>query len=188
MYITRILSPVVTLGPGKRLVIWTQGCSKYCPGCISPEMAVCSPENDIPVEDIIKIIENIYDQDGFDGITISGGDPLEQLEELRILLRELHRFTGDILVYTGYVWADFADSLSQEVREELLTHISVLVDGPYREEENYPELTMRGSANQKIYYFNESVREKYADYLKQGRTLENFFIDNTFLTIGIMDR
>ena len=123
-----------------------------------------------------------------DGITISGGDPLEQLEELRILLRELRRFTTDILVYTGYVWADFADSLSQEVREELLTHISVLVDGPYREEENYPELTMRGSANQKIYYFGENIRKKYEDYIKQGRTLENFFIDNTFLTIGIMDR
>lgn len=188
MYVTRILCPVVTLGPGRRLVIWTQGCSKHCPGCISPEMKERRPENNIPVEDLIRIIENIYHQEGFDGITISGGDPLEQLEELRTLLQALHGFTQDILVYTGYVWAEFADTLPEDVREELCAHISVLIDGPYREEENYPQLTLRGSANQRIYYFDESVREKYEVYLKQGRTLENFFIDNTFLTIGIMDR
>ncbi|WP_461325238.1 4Fe-4S cluster-binding domain-containing protein [Bradyrhizobium diazoefficiens] len=33
--VSRIHFPVTTLGPGRRLGIWFQGCSIRCPGCIS---------------------------------------------------------------------------------------------------------------------------------------------------------
>ena len=35
--ISRIHYPVTTLGPGKRIGIWMQGCSIRCPGCISAD-------------------------------------------------------------------------------------------------------------------------------------------------------
>ena len=52
MFIERILCPIVTLGPGKRLVIWTKGCSKNCLGCISPEMATVGNAKSFDVEQI----------------------------------------------------------------------------------------------------------------------------------------
>lgn len=38
MVIGRLLSPVHSLGPGERVCLWTQGCSKKCVGCISPDL------------------------------------------------------------------------------------------------------------------------------------------------------
>ena len=35
--IAEICPATRTLGPGKRFVIWVQGCCFNCPGCVSPE-------------------------------------------------------------------------------------------------------------------------------------------------------
>ncbi len=35
--LSRVHFPVTTLGPGRRLGIWFQGCSIRCPGCISAD-------------------------------------------------------------------------------------------------------------------------------------------------------
>ena len=38
MEIDRILYPVESLGPGKRVVVWTIGCSKHCKNCSNKEL------------------------------------------------------------------------------------------------------------------------------------------------------
>ena len=35
--LSRLHFPVTTLGPGRRIGIWFQGCSIRCPGCISAD-------------------------------------------------------------------------------------------------------------------------------------------------------
>ena len=62
MFVERILCPIVTLGPGRRLVIWTKGCSKKCKGCISPEMASIEGTKEISVKDLFSIIIPQYDR------------------------------------------------------------------------------------------------------------------------------
>lgn len=188
MFVERILCPIVTLGPGRRLIIWTKGCSKKCKGCISPEMASIEGTKEISVKDLFSIILNIYQTERFEGITISGGDPLEQLSELIMLLEKLREITDDILVYTGYVWEDFNRTISLEEREKLERSISVLIDGPYVQEKNSSDLSLRGSSNQNIIYFDWSKKETYEAYLKKGRQLQNVYIDNKFFSIGIMNR
>ena len=188
MYVERILCPVVTLGPGRRLVIWTKGCSKGCPECISPEMAEIGNAQNVDVQDIFIIIRNIYEKETFDGITISGGDPLEQLPELLLLLDRMRELTDDILVYTGYVWDEYKKILTDTERTKLETCISVLIDGPYIHEKNEKDLTLRGSSNQKIIFFDEGKRESYEAYIKEGRKLQNFYMGNRLLIVGIMDK
>ena len=188
MFIERILCPIVTLGPGKRLVIWTKGCSKNCLGCISPEMATVGNAKSFDVEQIFQIVKNIYDTEGFDGVTISGGDPFEQLDELLDLVERLNELVDDILVYTGYVWEYYKGTIDRGKRSRIERNISVLIDGPYIQEQNIPGLALRGSNNQKIIYFDQKKKHLYEEYMKAGRQLQNIYFDRELLTVGIMER
>lgn len=188
MFIERILCPIVTLGPGNRLVIWTKGCNKNCSGCISPEMSVIGNAKSFDVEQIFCIVKNIYDTEGFDGVTISGGDPFEQLDELLDLVERLKEVTNDILVYTGYVWNSFKESLDEITISRIIRNISVLIDGPYIREQNIAGLALRGSQNQRIIYFDRAKEELYGKYMESGRQLQNIYIDDDIITVGIMER
>lgn len=50
--LTEICSSTHTLGPGKRFVIWVQGCCFNCPNCISPEWI---PQKQANLVDPIKL-------------------------------------------------------------------------------------------------------------------------------------
>jgi anaerobic ribonucleoside-triphosphate reductase activating protein len=97
--LSRVHFPVTTLGPGRRLGIWLQGCSIRCPGCISSDTWVKST----PDVDVSEVLEQVgpWLQE-CDGVTISGGEPFEQAEALEQLLGGIREKTGvDILVYSG---------------------------------------------------------------------------------------
>ena len=78
MYVDRILYPIETLGPGKRIVIWTVGCTKHCAHCANPELWDPAGRNNIAIKDLAQIIGNLCRENSVDGITFTGGDPLEQ--------------------------------------------------------------------------------------------------------------
>lgn len=188
MFIGRMLSPIFALGPGKRLVIWMRGCSKHCMGCANPDLWDVDEAVDYAVDDIATIVRNIYQGEPFDGITISGGDPLEQADELLELLDALNAITEDIIVYTGFVWDDFVARSGEDIAGKLKERIAVLIDGPYVDEENLPDVVLRGSANQRIIYFKERYRTIYEEYLSQGRKVQNVYMGNQLVSVGIHNR
>lgn len=188
MFIDRMLSPIEALGPGKRLVIWTKGCSKHCKGCANPELWDTTGARNYPVEDLFTMIKNIYQDQNFDGVTISGGDPLEQKEEMLKLLKLLKGLVGDILVYTGYELKDLENSWSRDELEILKKNVSVLIDGPYREELNDGCATLIGSTNQLLHYFDASVKEKYEEYLLTGRKIQNVYMGKRLISVGIHNK
>jgi anaerobic ribonucleoside-triphosphate reductase activating protein len=186
MQIERILYPVETLGVGKRLVIWTVGCSKRCEHCISPEMWECNPEKDIPIHKLVRILSDIINENDVDGVTISGGDPLEQAEELLELVSAIHTNVHDILVYTGYTYEELQDILPRESMKRLTDNIAVLIDGRYIHEKNDGLSPLRGSTNQIIHFFNEKLRPLYEEYMKtSGRKIQNVFYGNQIISVGI---
>ncbi len=188
MYIDRILAPIETLGPGKRLVIWTKGCGKHCPGCANPELWSTAGEKKYSVDDIVTIIRNIYKDSAFDGVTISGGDPLEQIDELLVLLESISDITNDVIVYTGFYYDEIINLFDSVRVEKLRKLVAVLIDGPYIEELNQYDLGLRGSSNQNIIFFDETVRDKYEDYLSQGRKIQNVYMGNRLISVGIHNR
>ncbi|MCM1086641.1 MAG: radical SAM protein [Muribaculaceae bacterium] len=188
MYIDRILYPIETLGPGKRLVIWVRGCSRHCKGCANPELWDISNSKYFPVEDIAQIIQNIYADSPFDGVTISGGDPLEQKEELLLLLDEISKITDDVLLYTGYTYQEVCALLTKEELMALMGKLSVLIDGPYVEKLNTKDAVLRGSSNQQIIYCSDKYREKYEEYLLAGRKIQNVYMGNQLISVGIHNR
>ena len=187
MLIARILSPVHALGPGERVCIWTQGCSKQCKGCISPELHPFSG-NEIDETVLANIIIRVAQKNSCDGITISGGEPVEQPKSLLKLLKLLHAQVNDILVYTGFELADILSGALGNDAKMCLDYLDVLIDGKYVEALNRSDCVLRGSANQTIHFLRKDLAPKYAQYMKQGRILESFVHNQTTIVTGIFNK
>lgn len=85
-------------GPGNRLVIWVQGCKFNCRGCFNPETHAYTKERMI---DIAELAYQINEDQNIEGITISGGEPLDYPTEICSLLRLIDdKLT--CIIYSGY--------------------------------------------------------------------------------------
>lgn len=187
MLVARILSPVHSLGPGERVCIWTQGCSKRCKGCISPELQPFGgKETDENI--LASIIIQVAQRNGCKGMTLSGGDPFEQPQSLLKLLKLLRNDFDDILVYTGFELPYIQSGLMGDEAKMCLDFLDVLIDGKYIEELNYKDCALRGSRNQNIYFFNKGLASIYVEYMRQGRILESFVHNQDTIVTGIFSR
>lgn len=174
----RVYYPVTTLGPGRRLGIWVQGCTRGCRNCLSPEMQPLTRET-VPVEEILKQIPPDLQPDG---LTISGGEPFDQPKAVDVVVRWfLQHHTDDVLVYTGYTLEELRARRDPDTAA-LLSHIAALADGPYREEQNFGTGQM-GSANQRLYIWRYA--ERYRNFTTMPRTLQAVQEENRVLFIGI---
>lgn len=178
MQIDRVLFPITTLGPGNRIAIWTVGCPHKCYKCSNPELWDLDESKEIAVSDLVLNISNYrYEADG---ITITGGDPFFQADELYKLLKELRRLGfKDILVYTGYSYAYL-----QKKYSKIINCIDVLVDGLYVDRLNN-NIGLKGSSNQNIYIINPSLKEKYKDFNSLKRQRQNFIVNDKIISVGI---
>lgn len=182
MEIERIFYPVRTLGPGMRLGIWTVGCAFRCFNCCNEELQEANPDKEIPLSTLFDMIDSI--EHPIDGVTISGGDPFFQVEELVPLVKGLvDRGIEDILIYTGNTLKQLREMNNMHVNF-VLDNIAVLIDGIYIEalNDNSP---LRGSFNQQVHIFKEKYREKYEAFLKGERQLQTLVYDQSLLAIGI---
>lgn len=187
MVISHILAPIHSLGPGERIGIWTQGCTKSCAACMSPNLQ--SFEGTI-IDDATfsKVIRQLADMNGCRALTISGGDPFEQADSLIAFLRNVRADFEDILVYTGFELKELLDGRAGESGRQCLEFIDVLIDGRYEIDKNIPDCILRGSSNQKIYFFKDALREKYNAYMKKGRIVETFVHGTDTIITGILNR
>lgn len=80
------------LGPGRRYIIWTQGCFRRCFRCASPQLQPIEQGFTIDIETLAQQIINSSD---IDGITISGGEPFLHAKELGNLLSRVLRVRPD---------------------------------------------------------------------------------------------
>lgn len=188
MQIDRILYPIESLGPGKRLVIWTVGCSKHCEHCSNQELWEADPSREISVEELSNAIHEVANVSKIDGITFTGGDPLEQPEELLALLKLLQDITDDVLVYTGYTFEQAKKAIDSNLFNELEQYIAVLVDGPYIDALNDNQVVLRGSKNQNIIYFKDQKAKSYGEYMKLGRKIQNIYSGSKLISTGIHNK
>lgn len=171
----RVLYPVTTLGYGQRLGVWVQGCSRNCPHCISPEMQ----PTDRPMIPLSSLLQQIPPLQGCSGLTISGGEPLDQPEAVLALMDWFaEQYTDDILLYTGYR----LEELPTEKARQAAQRAAAVVDGPYVEQLNHG-VGLFGSENQRL-----TVRrypERYQNFSAQARSLQSFWEGDRLLLIGI---
>jgi anaerobic ribonucleoside-triphosphate reductase activating protein len=138
-------------GPGNRFVLWTQGCSKGCSECFNPETWSNNIFKEYSPRQIFELVKNFE----VDGVTISGGDPLEQEVELLELLMLLStiRLSKGIILFSGFTRAEISSNI---IRESCLRYIDVLIDGRY-EKNLKVDFSLRGSSNQEFYFFSNKI-------------------------------
>lgn len=184
MFIDRMIYPVEALGPGKRLAIWMCGCSKHCVGCANPELWYQPKEKYIDCIEWFNIVRETFKDIQLDGITITGGDPLEQSEDLLAVLPLLKQISEDIIVYTGYKYEELHNVLSEEQLIKVKENVAVLIDGPYIERLN-DGCSLRGSSNQNVIFFNLALKPKYEKALKEKRRIQTVLYNDKMISIGI---
>lgn len=163
--ISRLHFPVTTLGPGRRIGIWFQGCSIHCPGCISQDTWDTN-QGWTTVEIVLAAIQPWLLQ--AEGITISGGEPFDQPEALRALLQNLRRMTTiDVLVYSGYVFSEIESLVFSSL-------IDVLISEPYVEAATQTT-PLRGSDNQVMHFLTELGRRRFASFDRKLRSEDRRF-------------
>jgi anaerobic ribonucleoside-triphosphate reductase activating protein len=145
------------LGPGSRAVVWFHGCSFNCPGCIAKEMNESSEWVEYFPR---KLAERIQEIEGIEGVTLSGGDPLDQplaqLAEFLTILKGAKNLS--VMLYTGRTLIQLLNSKDRPEYEAVLHHVDILIDGLYVEGLNRGT-TWKGSSNQKVHFLSP----RYAD-------------------------
>jgi anaerobic ribonucleoside-triphosphate reductase activating protein len=136
-------------GPGCRAVIWVQGCSIRCDGCCNPNAQDPRGGRVVPVTDLVAWARSIT---GIEGITVSGGEPLQQPAAVVAFLREVRATTDlTVVLFTGYDWPSIG---GRSELQEVVRLTDIVIAGPYQRDGKL-ERGIRASANQTIHLLTD---------------------------------
>ncbi|MCZ2355107.1 MAG: radical SAM protein [Bacteroidia bacterium] len=141
-------------GPNCRFVIWVQGCSIRCKGCWNTEMWAFEDKIILSVQDLLRKIEN--EKELIDGITLLGGEPLNQFDEVSELLIECRKLGLSTMLFTGYEITE----ITEKIKTSILDNLDILITGRYDRTKRTMNHQWIGSTNQEIHF----LTDRYADY------------------------
>jgi len=165
-------------GPGLRFCLWVQGCKKRCKGCYASETWSFEENKLFTADEIFSIIP-----EDVEGITLLGGEPFEQAEEL-FLLTEMCKDKGlSVVCFTGYEMEEIVNG-NDVYKKSLLNNIDLLIDGGYEADKFDLSRPWVGSSNQRYIF----LTDKYSmdDILKYKNKLEMRISENGKLEINGM--
>lgn len=182
MKISHYIERTSVLGPYVRSALWVHGCCFSCEGCLAKEMNV-GPYMEYAPVDLSEIFLGINDAEG---ITISGGEPFLQSEELATMLDRIkEKRDYGVIVYTGFLKEKLEKENDNGVHR-LLRHIDILIDGPYVQKLDDAN-PYRGSSNQRIIMMTDRYKSIFEDYY-HGTSKRNIEIDvkkNNVYMVGV---
>ena len=137
-------------GPHQRTVIWTQGCTLGCKGCWNQDLW---PSKGGTAVDVREIVQRAVEA-GDEGLTILGGEPLQQPQGTLALIEEAKQQGMGIFLYTGYTLDELeGDALKCYEASD------IVVAGRYIESQRNTQLRWRGSSNQTVEFLTDRYKE-----------------------------
>lgn len=134
-------------GPGCRFVIWVQGCSIHCKGCWNSQMWSFEKNVEYSVSELLSLIE----AEKVEGITILGGEPLDQLEDVYTLCAECQKRGLSTMVFTGYELSEIDNSEKSKIKSVA----DILIVGRYDERQRTIDNQWIGSTNQHVLFMTD---------------------------------
>jgi len=95
------------------------------------------------VDALMEDLQNSLE--GLEGVTILGGEPLQQAEATLELIKRVKALNLTVMLYTGYEQHEYTATM-----RECHDLSDLVIGGRYIQELRNPELRWRGSTNQKI--------------------------------------
>ena len=168
--LSRLHFPVRALGPGRRIGLWVQGCAIRCPGCISAD----TWRQGTGQVTVASVLERLGEWAGAsDGLTVSGGEPLDQQDSLAELLRGWRVLSRtSVLVFTGYDWP-----VARAFFDKHRGLADAVIAGPYDAAAGQT-LALRGSDNQTLHVLTplgEAFRAYERERTSADRKLDAMF-------------
>jgi anaerobic ribonucleoside-triphosphate reductase activating protein len=133
-------------GPGVRFVVWLQGCTLGCAGCFNPGTHAAGGR-EVAVAEITAQLAAAR----VDGLSLSGGEPMQQPDAALALLEAARALGLSTLMFSGYTLAEIR---ALPLGPDVLARLDVLVDGRYVARERLGT-GLRGSANQRIHLLTD---------------------------------
>ena len=153
-------------GPGRRLLIFLQGCTIKCKGCTNSHLWAFGKGRDISTDELIRACE------GLEGITLHGGEPLDQSDQLIHLVKQVKARNKTVVLFTGYLYKE----LKLRSQRQIWHLADIVISGRYEEAKQSIYLQFRGSTNQRVY----THKGKYKGYkIKDGKTVAILTLDNS---------
>lgn len=147
-------------GPGVRAVVYVQGCNLGCSGCWNPAThAFSGPMRE--VEDVADQIARAYQVQPIDGVTFSGGEPMQQAQDLLALMQMLRRARPEISIgmYSGYAESEL-DGGRFPFWRDIKKNLDFAVLGRFVAARP-SRLPLRTSANQSLRLFSDRYRTEH---------------------------
>jgi anaerobic ribonucleoside-triphosphate reductase activating protein len=144
-------------GPGRRFALWFQGCPLRCPGCCNPEMLPFEGGTAVPLDALVRQIEEAARDHGVEGITLLGGEPLAHARGAALLAEAVGALGLTVMVFSGYTLEE-ARELPDPAVADLLARTDILVDGPYLRDQPDTRRRWIGSTNQRIHFLSDRYR------------------------------
>lgn len=169
-------------GPGKRLLVYLKGCSIHCEGCVNSHLWSFDGGIKISAEEIISICK----KENVEGITLHGGEPLDQAGELEKVINLAKAFRYTIVLFTGYLYREL-----NSIQKRVWNKSDLVIAGRFDLNKRNVNLQFRGSSNQKV-YTHHGPYKKYKLHDGLSTTIiavnKNGTMDiNGFLTEDILD-
>lgn len=135
-------------GIGIGVTLFTQYCTHHCIGCQNPSTWSIDGGMGFDI-DVYNELFSTLDNENITRLTLSGGDPLDNLEMSTFIATEFKRLYPQktLWIYTGYKYEDI-QSIPQY--QTILKLCDILVDGEFQIENKDLSLQFRGSKNQRI--------------------------------------
>jgi anaerobic ribonucleoside-triphosphate reductase activating protein len=134
-------------GPGERFVVWTQGCSLGCEGCFNPQTHPAAG----PAREVGSVVAEVLTTPGIEGVTVTGGEPLEQPEALGLFAAAVSSAGLGVVVLTGFSREEIEASPSMLAA---VSDVDTVVAGRYNRRLHLGS-GLRGSSN-KTYWARSS--------------------------------
>ncbi len=165
-----IESDSIVDGPGIRTVLWFQGCPHRCFGCHNPETHDFTSGKLFSITEVLNTLGDLKFQDG---ITFTGGEPLQQPKAVLAIAEKYH--DKNLWLYTGYDFQEilFMSEENDEIKQ-LLKYLDVIVDGKFDLRKKSLNESFKGSSNQRVIDVPASLQKNRAVEKSQ----ENIMIDD----------
>jgi anaerobic ribonucleoside-triphosphate reductase activating protein len=149
-------------GPGRRYALWVQGCTLRCRGCCNPGMLAHGRGTAVSVAEILHELDDARERHAIEGITLLGGEPLEQLPAVAALCEGAAARGLGVLVFTGL---RLEEARARPGFHALWQHVDTLVDGRYEAAKPEPSAAdggrrFIGSDNQRLHHRTDRYRDR----------------------------